>query len=344
MTCFGQATAVDKALQSYEISGVERVARAGGTASPKYVVEAGGSRYMLRLRPEQFADQRLIAFDHRALQQLKAAKLPVPIPVSTSSGQTWTRVGSAVYELLTWVDGASFVWEDTRSLVHLGNSLARFHQALQGKVPPGKEGWRREDHPGEMRQLCASIARLARTKSEREALAGVAEQIDLVDRELDSRLYTSLPQRVIHGDLHPGNVGFDRSRVSAIYDFDYLSVQSRMRDVADAIMFFAASREDPLNHDDVYSLTQPFQPDWARTKLMLQSYHSFEPLTSAEWDAASLLMRSRWIQIRLRGSRKVPVHEKVDFVLDRFFQSIRWLDTEAGDFFESLQNKPDLSR
>jgi Ser/Thr protein kinase RdoA (MazF antagonist) len=144
---------------------------------------------------------------------------------------------------------------------------------------------------------------------------------------------------VIHGDIHPGNVKFKGARVAAVYDFDYLSEQARCRDLVDALMFFAASRREPLNPDDIRSLTQPFvlNPEWC--SWLLGGYQQVSKLSELEWSAFPWLIRSQWLQIRLRGSRKVPPEEKLAFVLDDFFPLINWLDHEAADFFGRLRSR-----
>jgi hypothetical protein len=56
-----------------------------------------------------------------------------------------------------------------------------------------------------------------------------------------------------------------------------------------------------------------------------------------EWEAIPLVIRSQWLQCRLRGSRKTPDEKKVAYVLDRFFEVIDWLDRDAAAFFERVQ-------
>jgi hypothetical protein len=117
-----------------------------------------------------------------------------------------------------------------------------------------------------------------------------------------------------------------------------LSVQAQVRDVCDAIMFFASKRETPLEPDRIQSLTQPFVPDLEQSALLLRGYGSRRPLVDREWRALPWLMRSRWLQMRLRGSRKVPAGDKVQFVLDRMFEVIDWLDREGEAFFRKLND------
>ena len=150
-------------------------------------------------------------------------------------------------------------------------------------------------------------------------------------------MYPNLPRAVIHGDIHPGNVKFQGASVTAVYDFDYLSLQARCRDLVDALMFFAANRRHALNPDDIRSLTQPFvlNPKWA--SWLMGGYQQAHRLTDLEWAALPWLFRSQWLQIRLRGGRKVPRQEKLVFVMDDFFELIASLDHEAEDFFGALR-------
>ena len=123
-----------------------------------------------------------------------------------------------------------------------------------------------------------------------------------------------------------------------MYDFDYLGVQARARDLSDGLILFASRRDDPLDPNEIRSLAQPFVPDLAQYRALLRGYQSVTPLTEQEWRALPLLMRSRWIQIRLRGARKIAEDQRIRFVLHRFFEVIDWLDREADALFRTLKN------
>ena len=152
---------------------------------------------------------------------------------------------------------------------------------------------------------------------QRQELDRIRQELGRVRRELDEKLWPELPKAVIHGDIHTGNVYFRDSRVAAVYDFDYLSLQARLRDVCDALMFFASLRHRPVEPDDIYSLTAPYRLDLQRATILLEGYQNTTRLTECEWDAIPWILRSQWCQIRLRGSRKVPVQQKLAFVLDQ---------------------------
>ncbi|MCK4628365.1 MAG: phosphotransferase [Sedimentisphaerales bacterium] len=320
------------------VSAVPTSVRAlGGTATPKFDVRTSNGRFVLRIRPAEFSDENLIRFDHEVLWRLHRVGLPVPYPHKRPDGTSWFVSGRHVWEVLSWVEGEPFDINDLQAIYNLGRFLAQFHATLRDNIPFGKAGWRREDHPDLMVEYLRQLGTLCSGSAEENEITRIGNQIDLVKETLDGGLYEKLPEAIIHGDIHPGNLRFRDSHVSAVYDFDYISLQARARDVSDGLMFFAARRPSIMNPDDIYSLTQPFECDFERSRVFLDGYQQIIKLTDLEWSALPLLIRSRWLQIRLRGSRKVKKEQKILFVLDRFFELIEWLDERGADFFHRLR-------
>ncbi|MBI5394245.1 MAG: phosphotransferase [Verrucomicrobia bacterium] len=317
---------LDDILAAFGLGRALDVRPLGGTAARKWDILTERGRFVIRRRPDEFADAGSVGFDHAVLRRLDAAGFPVPCPVGALVRDDGT------YEVLRWIEGEPFPDGDTEAIAEAGGFLARFHKTLATDFPAGKEGRHREDHPDLMTPYLAAF----NDAGQRQA---IETQLSMVRRELDQRLYGTLPRAIIHGDFHLGNVRFRAGRVAALYDFDYLAVQARVRDVSDALIFFASRRRQPVNPDDIRSLTQPFVPDAERCRRLLAGYQTVSRLTDAEWDALPWLIRSRWTQMRLRGSRKVPPTEKVPFVLHDFFEVINWLDNEGSEFFESLRRQ-----
>lgn len=309
----------------------------GGTSAPKFVIRVPRGRFVVRVRQQEFADPGSVQFDHASLRRLASAGLPVPCPQARSDGSSWMCHEGRTVEVLSWVDGGLFREGDARAIHELGVFLARFHRVLTSDRVEGKAGMLREDHPDLLIKYAEQLCALTRDRSETRQLERLEGQLGFVREHLDCGLYASLPKAVIHGDIHPGNVRFRDSRVSAVYDFDYLSLQARVRDVVDALMFFAADREGPLRPDDIRSLTQPFQPCLESARILIQGYQEKLPLSDPEWQAIPLLMRSQWLQIRLRGSRKVPPADRLEFVLNGFFRVIDWLDDRGMEFIAQLR-------
>ena len=322
-------------LAAFGLAPAEAPTPAGGTACPKWAVRTAEGRYLLRVRAPEHADERCVRFAHEAMRALSDAHLPAPRPLSTSTG-TYLKRNGRIYEVLSWVDGNAFDETDLDAVENLGAFLAQFHNAPMAAGEALRAQRQREDHPHRMRPYADRLRPFAGTSANRQ-LDELTRQIQRVRVELDAGLYASLTQALIHGDVHPGNFRFRRSRVSAVYDFDYLDVQARIRDVCDAMMFFASSHTRPFIPDDIHSLTQPFAPQMDRCCRLLRGYQSAGALTEWEWLAMPLLIRSRWVQIRLRGARKVPEGDRVGFVLDGFFDIINWLDRKSPHFFTELR-------
>jgi Ser/Thr protein kinase RdoA (MazF antagonist) len=330
---------VRQVLQAFEMGEPTSIEPLGGTATPKFAVATAMGPFVVRVRPREFAEQRLVRFDHAALVRLARQGLPVPSPRQRPDGTTWLHLNGEVVEVLSWVEGEPFVWDDLTAVRNLGAFMARFHAALAGDVPDGKEDFPREDDPDLMTPYVDQLENLCRSAAQREQMAGIRYQLGMVRRELDRKRWPTLPMAVIHGDIHTGNVRFQNSEVSAVYDFDYLSLQARVRDVCDALMFFAAGRDQPVDPDDIITLTAPYCLDVDRAVVLLEGYQQTISLTAAEWEAIPWILRSQWCQMRLRGSRKVPENDKVSYVLDRFFEQIDWLENSAPTLVSAVQTK-----
>ncbi len=323
-------------LGEFGLAGCSRISRLGGTATPKFDVETHDGRFVARVRPEEFSGESFLHFDHEILRRLADRGLPVPRPRRRPDGTTWLRLGGYTIEVLSWVEGVPFSWDDLEAVRNVGRFLARFHGVLTGDFPPGKEAFLREDHPDLLTPYVEEIRSRCRTPADRALVARIGDEIASVRTEYDGKLRPQLPMAVIHGDIHTGNLMFRGSEVAAVYDFDYLSVEARMRDVCDALMFFAALRDRPADPDDITSLVQPFRLDFQRSRILLDGYQEVSYLRPEEWQAAAWILRSQWCQIRLRGSRKVSEERKAPFVLNRFFEVIDWLEEEAESFFDRL--------
>jgi len=334
---------IKEVIKAADLALPKSIQALGGTATQQFDVLTSQGRFVLRVRPAEFAGEDMVRFDHEVLWRLHRAGLPVPCPRKRPDGKSWFVSGGRVWEILSWVEGEPFDINDLHALHNLGRFLAQFHATSQDNIPSGKTGWQREDHPDLMVEYFRQLERLCSGDAAKKEMARIGNQIDLVKKMLDGELYEKLPEAIIHGDVHPGNFRFGDSHVSAVYDFDYLGRQARMRDVSDGLMFFAARRPTVMNPDDICSLVQPFECDFERSLVFLEGYQQISKLTEMEWSALPWLIRSRWLQIRLRGTRKVKKDQKVSFALDRFFEIIDWLDEQSADFFRRLQAEVSIS-
>lgn len=273
-------------LDAFGLGAARKVRLLGGTGTRKWDVATAGGRFVVRLRAAEFADLDATRFQHEVLRRLDRAGFPVPAPLLGKSAASWFVQDGNVYEVLSWIEGEPFVESDAAAVENLGVLLARMHRLFAGDPPSAKQTRLREDHPALMRPYLAKLRPLARDARQAQELTELDRQLDDVAAKLDAGLYVSLPQSLIHGDIHRGNLRFRHSCVAAMYDFDYLDVQARARDLSDALISFASRRGEPFDPDVIHSLVQPFVPDGPRCQLLLRGYQSVAPLTDREWQAS----------------------------------------------------------
>ncbi|MCF7689544.1 MAG: phosphotransferase [Cephaloticoccus sp.] len=324
-------------LSAYGLGPTRSIATLGGTATQKWAVTTSSGRYVVRVRPAQSTAGEQTHRIHQTMIRLAAAGLPVPRPLARPGGETVLQHEGLTIEVLTWIGGDPWSAAVAGAAQGVGSFLGRFHAALAGSCPGEDPLERREDHPDTVQPILHALLAHGGDPAQGHQLKAINDLLEQGRRELESSLYAALPRAVIHGDFHPGNVRFRGPEVVALYDFDYLAVQARVRDVVDALMFFASDRPAPFQPDDIRSLTQPFKPNVSAARDLLAGYQSIRPLTNAEWQALPLLLRSRWIQMRLRGSRKLPIPDRIGFVLQDFSPVIAWLDDSGPDFFARLR-------
>jgi homoserine kinase type II len=103
--------------------------------SRTWFVAAEKTRFIAKLVP---ADQHDRFVSGLAVSQLvEASGLPAGAPIETSDGSLWTRIGDNTLALLTFVDGRPLVGDDPGEQKLIGETLARAHRILAGRVVAG---------------------------------------------------------------------------------------------------------------------------------------------------------------------------------------------------------------
>jgi Ser/Thr protein kinase RdoA (MazF antagonist) len=210
----------------------------GGLINSSFLVEAGGSRWVLQRingavfpYPERIMDNLAALSAHLAAQP--AAGLCVPGLVPAADGGAWVRGDDgAVWRLMAFIEGSRVLprLEDEAQAREVGRALGAFHRSVHD-LPSGSmvvtlpgfhsipgyldaftgalrrgEGDR---HPPEIGAAIAFVAA-------RQGNAGVLEK---------ARRDGHLPERVIHGDPKLDNILFDREGIRALGLIDLDTVQ-----------------------------------------------------------------------------------------------------------------------
>ncbi len=131
---------------------------------------------------------------------------------------------------------------------------------------------------------------------------------------------------MIHGDVHRDNLIFRGDVVAALIDFDQVTIDARLVDLADAMVDFAVGPAPP----DWYPWGVYAGPlDATRARTLLEGYCQAVPLTSNERTALPILIEVIWLQGNLRRVLMTSDAEP-DYHLEVLGQGRRlaqWLDT-----------------
>lgn len=312
-----------KVLAAFSFARPTVISSMGGTAASKVLIEDGPLRYVIRRRPRQFGTASYLSFDHDLNRLLTAEGFPVAPYLPSHDGHTWAVVDHEIFEATTFIYGTVEKKPNDRQLHNLGRQVARLHLIGTRFTHPDKEGFVREDHPSILLPLIEELEQLAADQSEHSAFEELRNTILATNERLTKR--RERDWTVIHGDLHPGNVLFKGDEVIALFDFDYTARGMAIRDIGDCLLLIAGDRDSSFDPDDIWSLAQPCHLNEKRALSFLGGYTEVRSLPR-DWKDLPLIMRSRWIQIRLRGTRKVPREEKTRFALAELSPTLEELD------------------
>ncbi len=205
-----------------------------------------------------------IAFEHSLIEHLVDEGFDlVAALIPTEDGSTYVKRSAggdgeplfyAVFEFLPGED--RYTWDNPacteEELRNAAAVFAGYHTAVDGLEPEGKRS-----EPG----IAALLPLIAERLEEQLTVVGesvfdayLSQKGDLVLEEIartraairDKRC-GDLPQLVIHCDYHPGNLKFQDSQVTGLFDFDWSKIDLRCFDVGLALVYFCTSWEPGRN-------------------------------------------------------------------------------------------------
>jgi homoserine kinase type II len=298
----------------------------GGTANANLTLEAETGKYFLKRRNPKYAEQAFVAFDHRLMEHLAPFQIGTPLAVLTHTGERWLAWNGFVYELFPYQPGGAHDRHALTQIASAGSSLAAYHQAVESFAPPPGKDWPRYHDPLLIRAGLEEMDAELRARLSAEDYAYLRAQVEMLERDYPAERYQALPKCVVHGDYHPGNLKFLDDRVAGIFDLDWATVQPRLVDIADGVIFFAGERDSDIDSADIVSLTQTWRPSPERTRVFLDAYQQTLTILPEEWAALDGAVRARWLYCRVIGRSKVPADRPLDFFLNELLEPLRALD------------------
>jgi Ser/Thr protein kinase RdoA (MazF antagonist) len=308
-------------LGAYDVGQLAGCRALGGTAAAKYRVDTTRASYVLRERADPSTEH--IEEDHRFRAYLYDRGVPTIPALPARNGKTWTASGGRTYDLCEFRAGHSVADPDEQQLRAAGQALAALHDAAEQYRSEGLARRTREDHLSMLLPVLRDLRRVASSSADREALQHLGAVAEEACGVLDAGLYDELADTTIHGDYHPGNVFFDEGDVVALFDLDWAHRGASLRDIGDGIMFFcgrsrgrsrtAATERPPAQRtDDIESLLSPWSLESGRCRVFLEGYTARRAFPEGG-EHLERIMLARWVQCRIRGSRKVASHQRISF-------------------------------
>ncbi|HTK09397.1 MAG TPA: phosphotransferase [Ktedonobacteraceae bacterium] len=208
---------------------------------------ADGQSYVLRLSPDPSRIPH-VYYEAELLQALSAQNLPfrLPVPLRASNGDLIVLSEQNFATLYPLLPGSLQDLPPQRNDLliasHAGSTLALLDAALAtipeirlpaGFTPPPTFGELALWHPTVSDPLVA-IEQLPidreQVRQMRTLLSGVIEDAP--------RLYTQLPQQLLHRDYDPANILIDHQQVTAVLDFEFAGKDIRVLDLCIALSWW----------------------------------------------------------------------------------------------------------
>jgi Ser/Thr protein kinase RdoA (MazF antagonist) len=166
------------------------------------------------------------------LTQLRAHRVPVLMPLTTSQGTAWMRLHGRFIEVTPFVPGTPCQYA-TPQVVVFGNMLRRFHDALRegNRIPVPY--WSNYPSPEIAEEGMAKLAGQQQRGLHDGHQVRAVEHLYQQVMERWSVHARDCPTTIIHGDWHGQNVLFNaQHRVVSVLDFDGLQRAERLHDIA----------------------------------------------------------------------------------------------------------------
>ena len=260
---------------------------AEGVENTNYILQTSTGSYILTLYEKRVSPADL-PFFIGLMEHLAGRGLLCPTPLHGRDGRALRQLCGRPAAIVTFLQG---LWPRRIAAEHcsaVGHALADLHRAgadFKGKRANGLG-------PHAWRPLFNSAAHRAD-----EVKVGLAKTIASELDWLEAHWPRGLPLGVIHADLFPDNVFFQDHHVSGLIDFYFACTDFFAYDLAVCLNAWCFESDASFNVE--------------KAKLMVASYQSTRPLSSAEFAALPVLARGAAMR----------------FLLTRLYD---WLNTPAG--------------
>lgn len=268
-----------------------------GYVDENWLAETEQGRYFVKRRhPRRCQPSAVIQAQHDLISRLRQSGFPAPKLIPTAAGQSFLVLDREVYEVGEYIEGELFDSDRPEHLAAAAQMLGRYHRAVEGFAPPAlmRQGplYSPESAHAGLTRLCE-----AWQVGADPALASCARELEAQADDLAERFggHGPLPHLIIHGDYYSGNLLFEGDCIIGVVDYDKASWQSRVAELAEALIYFASPRPGHLRH-----LVYPGVLAWGPFARFLQGYAQVIALGDAEMAALPDFIGCIWFTVSLR--------------------------------------------
>jgi len=260
----------------------------GGTYNLNVLLQTTSGTYVVRVYRPWVTYER-VNMVQQVKQVLYKNAFPVAIPVASKAGETIFFYRDRYVEVEHFIphDEITETWQRYEIAFSL---LARLHTCFATQiehipfVPPRVSNYGTPDVL--LAWTLQAEQRIRQTMNDKNTQMALTLCNDTVELLARMRVWWngtghSLPRQLTHGDYGTGNLLFQKERVVAILDFDFLAVRERIFDIAYTLYWMFRRIEGSLSPDNL---------SWSRVGAMLKCYNSASthPLTEMEIQALPL--------------------------------------------------------
>lgn len=231
---------LEAAVQRYSWRGAIRMeeAAASGMNNTTRIISCGEQKYVLRLY-NNHGDANTVRLEHEMLKALSPAKLEfrIPEPVPNAAGDTVTVLPDGKLAcLFGYIEGERPTLANSAHVRALGTAAGQLSRAFNGVNLSITPEYSPYYELGDTYATMDKPSFLGLAKGE-PMLRELAEQFGYLQAEREELLkacvqVAALPRQWIHGDICFGNALSIGDRISAILDFEFVTVDSRAMELA----------------------------------------------------------------------------------------------------------------
>jgi len=241
---------------------------AAGVQNSNFIVQTRNGKYILTIYEDTATGVNPgdLPYFLGLMQHLAAQGIKCPTPIAQKNGAVLGKLVERPAALVSFLPGRGAITPKPRQCGAIGAALAELHLAgtsfnMHRANRQGPRNWR-------------SLFEASQARAN-EASPGLADFMSQELARLEATWPQGLPEGVIHADLFPDNVFFERGHVSGLIDFYFACHDMLAYDLA--IMLNAWCFEADVN----FNIT--------KARALLAGYQSVRPMSAAEIEALPIL-------------------------------------------------------